>query len=316
VIRDAIARSVAVVLCRVTTFHIDGLDPRRVTVEVDVRSGLPAFTIVGMGDRAVRESRERVHAAVANSGYKFPEKRVTVNLAPAALHKYGPGFDLAIACAVLAATGQAPVERLDEIGVFGELSLGGEVRPVSGALAVAEGARDAGLQSLAIAARSAREAALVEELAVHPLHTLRDLVAILDGTDSRGLIALPQPTAHDTGASARRRGPDLADVRGHAGVIEALTVAAAGGHNLLLSGPPGSGKTMLSRRVPSILPPMTRAEAIEVTRIHGVAGRHVDGLIQARPFRAPHHTISAPALVGGGPVPRPGEVTLAHATVR
>ena len=311
VIGHACVPSVVAVLCRVTTFHVDGLDPRRVTVEVDVRAGLPAFTIVGMGDRAVRESRERVHAAIANSGYKFPEKRVTVNLAPAALLKQGPGFDLAIACAILAATGQVPVAALEPIGVFGELSLGGEVRPVHGALAVAEGARDAGLRSLAVSARSAREAALVEEIVVHPLRTLRDLVAVLDG---RGPATCPdeERPPHEPGPAGTPRAPDLADVRGHAGVIEALAVAAAGGHNLLLSGPPGSGKTMLSRRVPSILPPMARAEAIEVTRIHGVAGRRVDGLVQARPFRAPHHTISAPALVGGGSLPRPGEVTLAH----
>ncbi|MTD43452.1 YifB family Mg chelatase-like AAA ATPase [Conexibacter sp. W3-3-2] len=295
-------------LSRVTTFHVDGLVPRRVTVEADLRSGLPAFTVVGLVDRAVRESRERVQAAIGNCGLKFPDNRVTVSLAPASLHKHGPGFDLAIACAILAAGGQVEPARLASLGVFGELALSGELRPVQGALAVAEGARDAGLAGLILCAESAGEAALVDGIAVHGARTLQDVVRILAGE------------AVDAGPAAPRELPapdadrplDLADVRGHAAVVEALTIAAAGGHNILLNGPPGTGKTMLARRVPSILPPLRGEEAVEVTRIQGVAGLRVGGLARERPFRAPHHTTSASALVGGGSIPRPGEVTLAH----
>jgi magnesium chelatase family protein len=301
--------SVPVVLSRVTTFHVDGLVPRRVTVEADLRAGLPAFTVVGLGDRAVRESRERVQAAIVNSGLKFPDNRVTVNLAPAALHKQGPGFDLAIACAVLVASGQVEGDRLATLGVFGELALSGELRPVQGALAVAEGTRDAQLEGLVLSAESATEAALVGELEVHGARTLQDVVRILEGAAAPP--AGPAPAGQrsdDTGG----RPLDLADVRGHGAVIEALAIAAAGGHNILLDGPPGTGKTMLARRVPSILPPLAPPEAIEVTRIQGVAGLRVGGLARERPFRAPHHTTSSSALVGGGAIPRPGEVTLAH----
>lgn len=294
-------------LARVTTFAIDGLDPRRVTVEVDVRAGLPAFTIVGLADQAVREARERVRSAILNSGLEFPLKRVTVNLAPASLRKTGPGFDLAIACAILAAGGQVPPAELERLAVFGELALGGEVRPCRGALAAAEGTLRAGLEGLVVPVERALEAALVDDLDVLGVGTLGEVVSVLRG-DER-----PPPPEHAALRPPVIPLPDLADVRGHPDVIGALTVAAAGGHNLLLSGPPGVGKTMLARRMPSILPPLTRAEALEVTRIHSVAGHHDgSGLIETRPFRAPHHSISASGLVGGGGVPRPGEASLAH----
>lgn len=296
-------------LSRVTTFAIRGLDPLRVSVEVDVSRGLPAFAIVGLGDRAVREARERVRPALQNAGFEFPQRRVTVNLAPAHVQKVGAGFDLAIACGVLAATGQVPAEALERVAVFGELSLGGEVRPGRGALAVAEGAARAGVPALVVAADDAREAALVEEVQVRPASTIRDVAAILRGEEDGG-VSPAEPATEAGGDDA----PDLSDVRGHPGPIRALTIAAAGAHNLLMSGPPGTGKTMLARRLASILPPMSRREAVEVTRIHSVAGLRsgAAGLARVRPFRAPHHSISPSGLVGGGAVPAPGEASLAH----
>jgi magnesium chelatase family protein len=298
-------------LAHVTTFAIQGVESRRVTVEVDLRGGgLPSFTIVGLGDRAVREARERVISAVQNSGFKFPQERITVNLAPAYLRKEGPGFDLAIACGVLAASGQVPAERLAELAVFGELALGGELRPCRGVLAVAEGAARAGLRGLLLEAGGGEEAALVDDLAVFGAHDLIQVGAILRA-ETDGSAAPPRIGRADTDPD--RRVPDLADIRGHRAPLRALAIAAAGGHNLLLSGPPGTGKTMLAQRLPSILPPLSRSEAIEVTRIQGVAGRHpAAGLAADRPFRAPHHTISASGLVGGGSTPAPGEATLAH----
>jgi magnesium chelatase family protein len=294
-------------LAHVTTFAIDGIEPRRVTVEVDVRDrGLPTFSIVGLGDRSVREARERVRGAILNSGFAFPQTRVTVNLAPAYLRKQGPGFDLAIACGVLAASDQVPAEALQRLAVFGELGLDGKVRPCNGALAVAEGVLRAGLEGVIVPWERVDEAAIVDVITVGGAGDLASVAAILRGeaAPDRGTPARPL----ELGEVA-----DLADVRGHAAPIEALVVAAAGGHNVLLTGPPGTGKTMLANRLPSILPPLTQAEALEVTRIRSVAGMHPGGgLVQTRPFRAPHHNTSPSGLTGGGTLPMPGEVSLAH----
>ncbi len=294
-------------LARVLTFAIDGVDPRRVWVEVDIRPGLPAFTVVGLGDTSVRESRDRIRAAILNSGFEFPQSRITANLAPAFLRKAGPGFDAALALAVLVASGQIPSGTLDGYAVFGELSLGGELRDSPGALAVAEGARHSGCRRLILPQQRAREAALVEGLEIVAVADLRTAAEVL-----RGAVPPPLPAPGAPDGGRRRSGPDLADVRGHAGPVLALQLAAAGAHSLLMEGPPGTGKTMLARRLPSILPELSRAEAIEVTRIHSVAGLHADRLITDRPFRAPHHTISPSGLAGGGAPPRPGEATLAH----
>jgi magnesium chelatase family protein len=293
-------------LARVATFAIDGVDPRQVWVEVDIRSGLPAFTIVGLGDIAVRESRDRIRAAILNSGFKFPEQRITANLAPGFLRKVGSGFDAALALAVLAAARQVPAQALSAFAVFGELSLSGELRDSPGALAVAEGARSVGISRLIVPRERAREAALVDGLDVAGVGDLREAADVLNGSPPAAIPEPPRATV------IREAEPDLADVRGHVAPLLALQIAAAGAHNLLLEGPPGTGKTMLARRLPSILPAMTRPEAIEVTRIHSVAGIHADGLVRARPFRAPHHSISAAGLVGGGAPPRPGEATLAN----
>jgi magnesium chelatase family protein len=294
------------VLARVTTFAIDGLESRRVSAEVDVRPGLPAFRIVGLADTAVRESRERVRAAILNSGFDFPGRRITANLAPAYLRKVGPGFDLALAIGVLAASGQVSA-GLEDWAVYGELSLGGELRPGRGALAVAEGVARAEIPGLIVSVDCAGEAALVDEVRVAPASSLREVTELLEGSRE---ITPPVPAESPRDPSGDL---DLGDVAGQTEAIAAMEIAAAGGHNLLLEGPPGIGKTMLARRLPGILPPLTRAEALEVTRIYSVAGlHHGGGLVSERPFRAPHHTISPSGLVGGGVRPAPGEASLAH----
>ncbi len=294
-------------LASVSTFALEGISCAEVTVEVDVRQGLPVFTLVGLPDRAIRESRERVRAALLNSELEFPMKRLTVNLAPAHLRKAGPSFDLAIAVGILAASAQVPSTSLEGAALCGELSLTGRIRPVRGALAVAIGAREAGRSRLFVPAENAPEAALVEGLEVVAVPTLNRLAAFLHGEWS------PEPTRPARPRQAGLRPElDLSDVRGQGDAKRALEIAAAGGHNLLMVGPPGAGKTMLARRLPGILPELSFDEALEVTRIHGAAGASSGELIRQRPFRAPHHTISAQGLVGGGGIPRPGEITLAH----
>jgi magnesium chelatase family protein len=296
-------------LARARTFAIEGLHARAVAVEVDIRAGLPAFAIVGLADAAVREARERVHAALLNSGYEFPARRITANLAPADVPKVGPGFDLAIACAVLAASGQISQELLDTHALFGELSLDGEVRACHGTLAVAEATRRAGLRMLVVGPSRAREAALVEGLEVGVARRLSSAARVLSGGASDPL----PPPSRNPAASVAPETIDLNEVRGCPEAVRALTIAAAGAHNSLLSGPPGTGKTMLAQRLPSILPPLTRSEAIDVTRIHSVTGRLPAGeLLSQRPFRAPHHSITTAGLIGGARRGWVGEVVLAH----
>ncbi|HET9185631.1 MAG TPA: ATP-binding protein, partial [Solirubrobacterales bacterium] len=294
-------------LATARTFTLDGISARPVRVEVDVHRGLPNFTIVGLPDTAVREARERVRAALVNCGFEFPLRRIVVNLAPASLRKAGPGMDLAIAAALLSASGQLEWEGLAGVALAGELALDGTTRPVQGALAMAEAAREDGAEALLIPAGNAPEAALAEEVAVVGLESLGQLPALVAGDWSP---APPRPMRLQRAAAANA--PDLADLRGQPHLRHALEVAAAGGHSLLMVGPPGAGKSLAASRLPSILPPLAANEALEVARIASACGRLADGLSGGRPFRAPHHTISAAGLNGGGSPPRPGEATLAH----
>jgi magnesium chelatase family protein len=297
------------VLARAVTHALVGLEPRKVEVEAHIEGGVPGFAIVGLADRACQEAKHRVRSGVMSAQLQWPwNQRITVNLAPAALRKEGSGFDLPISLAVLAASRQVPPEKLADHAAVGELALDGRVRPVSGALAVAEGAKRAGLTRVVCAAECAPEVALagVEPIAVRHLG---EVVAYF-----RGEIDPPDFDPLADRALEPGAVPDLADVRGQERARRALEIAAAGSHNLLLQGPPGTGKTMLARRLPGILPPLVRQEALEVTRIHSVAGMLPRGqaLITIPPFRSPHHGASAAAVVGGGAGPRPGEVSLAH----
>ena len=297
---------VAPVLAVARTFAIVGVEAIAVDAEVDIQRGLPTFSVVGLPDAAVRESRERVRAAIVNSGFEFPQKRITVSLAPSDLRKAGPGFDLAIAATVLVASSQLPEVLLEDWAFAGELALDGRVRGVRGALAMADAAHRAGARGIAVAAANHEEAALVEELAIAPVERLPDLRALGRGELGDG----PEPPRT---AEEAPPGPDLADLRGQPTLRRGLELAAAGGHSLLVVGPPGSGKTLGARRLPSILPPLSPSEAIEVARVAGIAGLGPGSARRSRrPFRAPHHTISAAGLVGGGTPPRPGEITLAH----
>ncbi|NDC35132.1 MAG: ATP-binding protein [Synechococcaceae bacterium WB9_2_112] len=298
-------------LARCTTATLQGLEAIPVDVEVDLGPGLPALQMVGLADTAIHESRERLRSALRNSGLRVPLTRIVVNLAPAALRKEGSGFDLPIALALLVASGQLPPERLEGLWCAAELGLDGQLRPIRGVLALAIAARRAGARALLVAEANGAEAALVDGLGVWAAASLRQALDLLDpeGPSRRGP---PRPRSLPPQPAAT--GLDLADVQGQIHGRRALEIAAAGEHHLLLVGPPGSGKTMLARRLPGLLPPLSEAEALAITQIHSVAGllQQGPGLISERPFRSPHHSCSATALIGGGGNPRPGELSLAH----
>ncbi len=288
------------------SFVLEGVSARPVRVEVDVHRGLPGFHVVGLPESAARETRERVRAALVNCGFEFPLRRIVVNIAPASVRKAGPGLDLPIAAALLRAFGQMGWEGLRDTALVGELALDGTTRPIHGALAIAEHARESGVAALVVPEENGPEAALASGIEVIALDSPIRLPALGSGEWTPPRLR-PHPLQPDPAPSA----PDLADLRGQSELRHALEVAAAGGHSLLLIGAPGAGKSLAASRLPSILPPLTPAEGREVVRIAGACGRL--SLVPAgRPFRAPHHTISAAALVGGGIPPRPGEVTLAH----
>jgi magnesium chelatase family protein len=295
-------------LARVWSCALSGLEGELVQVEVDIHYGLPHTTIVGLPDAAVRESKDRLYAALRNVGFRYPAMRITVNLAPADVRKAGPAYDLPIALGILLASDQLKADLSDTIGI-GEIALDGALRPTQGILPIAAAARARGFARVIVPAANASEAALVPGIEVVAAPDIVSLCLHLAG--ERRLPPAPPP---DPGPGPEPGGPDLAHVRGQAHARRAIEIAAAGGHNLLLTGPPGSGKTLLARCMPSILPPLTPGEALDVTAIYSVAGALPTDvpLIRTPPFRSPHHTISNAGLIGGGPWPRPGEVSLAH----
>ena len=297
-------------LATVYSSSIIGIDAYTVEVEVDISRGLPSFSTVGLAEGAVRESKDRVKAALKNSGYNFPADRITVNLAPADIKKEGSGFDLPIAIGILAANGIIPHSALTDHLIIGELSLDGSIRPIRGALSMAIMAKEVGLKGIYLPSENAMEAGVVGEINVYPVNALSELVQSLNGIE--GLV--PIQIDPDFMGTQQNYDVDFSDVSGQENVKRALEIAAAGGHNVLMIGPPGAGKTMLAQRLSTILPNLTFAESLETSKVYSVMGLMPKGkgLLTTRPFRAPHHTISDAGLIGGGQTPKPGEVSLSH----
>ncbi len=296
-------------LAKSFSFALAGLEAYCVTIETDITDGLPLVTIVGLPDNAVRESRERVRLAIKNSSLGFPSGHLTINLAPADIKKEGPSFDVAIALSVLASNEQISYESLRHYVFLGELALDGSIRPINGALPIALACDPKVFKGLIVPAANAKEAALANTVNIYAANYLKEIVHFLSNPES----IKPTPCEGINLLNEKRRYPlDFADVKGQIHVKRGLEIAAAGGHNVLMIGPPGSGKTMLAKRVPSILPDMTLSEALDITKIYSVMGLNTKGIVTARPFRSPHHTASDIALIGGGSNPKPGEVSLAH----
>ena len=288
-----------------------GIDAVKIGVEVDVSGGLPGILVLGLPDTAVQESKERVKATLKNTNFAFPMKKIVINLTPADIRKEGPCFDLPISIGILAASEQVSAQLLGDYLFLGEVSLDGTLLPVPGILPIAATAQNMGIAGLVVPCDNAQEAAVVEGLAVYAFKSLSHVADFLNNPGRYKPVQLDEAVATQHIASSH---PDLSDVKGQAHARRALEIAAAGGHNLIFVGPPGSGKTMLARRLPGILPPLSFSEALEVTRIHSVAGllKNRGSLVRDRPFRSPHHSASGPSLVGGGSFPRPGEISLAH----